>query len=140
LPHGLTSSHAYDRDAGPALLQANSAQGMHLVPPTADGALADDVPRTIGVNYVIAQSYPNQQQATDAHDFLVKSGIPCTVEKGPPGWVANPNWYSVVTLRGFEHIHTPECEAFKHQIEKLGDKFAGNGKFKRFDPFLYSWK
>lgn len=137
--HALPSSHARERDAGPALLQANSAQGMHLAPPTAEGALTEDMPRTIGVNYVIAQSYPNQQQATDAHDFLAKSGIPCTVEKGPQGW-ANPNWYSVVTLRGFEHIHTPECEAFRHQIEKLGDKFAGNGKFKRFDPFLYSWK
>jgi hypothetical protein len=111
---------------------ANSAQGMHVPPRTT--AIAG--PRTVGLNYVVAQCYPSEQVADDARDFLIKEGIPFTVEKGC-SWA--PKWYSVVSTRGFEHIHTSECESFQKQIEKIGDKFEGTG-LKRFEPMLVSWK
>jgi hypothetical protein len=111
---------------------ANTTTGMHVNP-----AAPANAKRTIGINYIIAQSYPAEQTAKDARDFLMKNGITCTVEKGT-GFA--PNWYSVVTSRGFEHIHTNECENFKSQIDKLGEKFADNGKFNKFEPMLYSWR
>ncbi len=92
----------------------------------------------IGVNYVIVQSYPRIENANEARDFLTRNGIPCTVEKAPAGWPST--WFSVVSTRGFEHVHTPECETFKHQIEKLGRQFANRGQFKHFSPQLYAWR
>jgi hypothetical protein len=86
------------------------------------------------------QTYPNQESAIEARDFLLKNGVSCTVEKAPPGFAVDPTWYAVVSTKGFEHIHTPECENVRHQIEKVGEKFAGNGKFKRFAPTLFKLK
>ncbi|MDB5329023.1 MAG: hypothetical protein JWP03_174 [Phycisphaerales bacterium] len=95
--------------------------------------------RVIGLNYVIAQSYPDVKSATEARDFLVKSGIGCTVVQGPRDFT-HENWFSVVGTRGFDHIHTPECEAYVKSIEKSNDRFAAGSKFKRFEPHLYRWK
>ncbi|HWE01237.1 MAG TPA: hypothetical protein VG326_02415 [Tepidisphaeraceae bacterium] len=132
-PHiSVAATHVRDHDFTSTLPVANNAQGMHVAPRPA----SINGPRTIGLNYVVAQCYPSEQVANDARDFLVKNGIPSTVEKGC-SWA--PKWYSVVTTRGFEHIHTSECETFQSQIERLGDKFAGNG-LKRFEPMLVSWK
>ncbi|HZL34161.1 MAG TPA: hypothetical protein VFC78_02555 [Tepidisphaeraceae bacterium] len=116
---------------------ANSVNGLKPIPPAA--AEAVDGPRIAGLNYIIAQSYPDVKTAQEARSFLVKVGIPCTVEQGPQGW-AQMTWYSVVTTRGFEHIHTPECESAQKAIKDANAKFAGTAKFRRFDPRLFQWK
>jgi hypothetical protein len=127
-------AHYHDRDSLP---EANTVHGITPIAPPADG------PRIIGLNYLLIQNYPNQASATEARDFLVQNGIACTVEKVPPGFFCpDPNWMSVITSRGFdrEALRSPEYDAFKRQIEKLGDKFAGNGKFKRFSLQVYKLK
>jgi hypothetical protein len=124
-----------------ALPVANSVHDIEPVP--APDVTQVDGPRVIGLNYLLIQSYPNQAGAEEAHDFLVSNGVACTVEKVPPGFYCpDPSWMAVITSRGFdrEQLHTPEYEDFKHQLEKLGDKFAGNGKFKRFSLQVYKLK
>ncbi|HZK80767.1 MAG TPA: hypothetical protein VFC46_06855, partial [Humisphaera sp.] len=104
LPAGGPHVRDHDFTSTPSI--ANSAQGMHVAPRTT--ALIG--PRTVGLNYVVAQCYPSEQIAKDARDFLIKNGLPFTVEKGC-SWA--PKWFSVVSTRGFEHIHTGECESFQ---------------------------
>jgi hypothetical protein len=102
--------------------------------------VVDDAKRAIGLNYVIVQSYPDQKSASDARDILVKSGIPCTVEKGPAGW-ASLSWYSVVGTTGFDRIrNSPEYDKYVKSIRAVGSSFAGNSKFKKFEPQPYRWK
>ena len=96
--------------------------------------------RSIGLNYILVQSYPNEKLATEARDFLVKSGVPCTVEKGPKDWASDPSWCSVITTAGYAHIHSPEYESAARNITTLGGQFAGKAKFKRFEPHAYKWK
>lgn len=96
--------------------------------------------RSVGLNYIIVQSYPNQKDATAARDFLVKEGIPCTVEKSPHDWIADSNWFSVITVAGFQHLHSQEYETASRTIAELGEKFANAVKFKRFEPHPYKWK
>jgi hypothetical protein len=96
--------------------------------------------RSIGLNYILVQSYPNQKLAEEARDFLVKEGVSCTVEKGPKDWASDPSWCSVITSAGYAHIHSPEYEAAARNITMLGEQFAGKAKFKRFEPHAYKWK
>ncbi|MDB5303926.1 MAG: hypothetical protein JWM97_1475 [Phycisphaerales bacterium] len=102
-------------------------------------AVAMDGPRVAGLNYVIAQSYPDVKFANEARDFLVKNGIGCTVVQGPKDFT-HEDWFSVVGTRGFERIHTPECTAYVKAIENFNERFAGTSKFKRLDPHMYRWK
>lgn len=98
------------------------------------------VNRQVGLHYIIAQSYASKEMAQKACDFLNQSGIACTVVQGPPGWAVH-NWYSVVGVKSFDHVqHNPELEAYKHQVETLGIKFAGNIRFNRFEPNAYKWR
>lgn len=101
---------------------------------------ATDGHRVVHTNYIIVQSYPTEKSAAEAADFLNKAGVACTAEKAPPGWTADSNWYSVITTTGFQHPRGAEGEAYLHSIEKVGEKFAGTSRFKRFEPHWYSWK
>ena len=134
-------SHAGAGSAATGSATAASAKSTEFPPAvgTATGG-ATDGHRVVHTNYVIVQSYPTQKSAIEARDFLIQAGIPCTAEKAPPGWTADPNWYSVITTTGFQHHRSPEGEAFQRSIEKVGEKFAGNSRFKRFEPHWYSWK
>lgn len=105
-----------------------------VIPPPADGR------RTIGLNYVIVQSYPDEKSALEAQSALAKSGIKSTVEKGLPGWAA-ASWYSVVGTVGFDKIRaSAEFDKYVRSIEAVGQQFAGTSKFKRFEPRAYKWK
>jgi hypothetical protein len=108
--------------------------------PPANNGVEVNPQRSIGLNYIIVQSYPNEKIADDARDFLINAGIPCTVEKGPKDWASDPSWCSVITIAGYAHIHSPEYETAARDITELGEKFAANAKFKRFDPHAYKWK
>jgi hypothetical protein len=109
-------------------------------PPAPNNGVEVNPQRSIGLNYIIVQSYPNEKIADDARDFLINAGIPCTVEKGPKDWASDPSWCSVITIAGYAHIHSPEYETAARDITELGEKFAANAKFKRFDPHAYKWK
>jgi len=101
---------------------------------------ATDGHRVVHTNYIIVQSYPTQKSAIDARDFLIQAGIPCTAEKAPPGYTADPNWYSVITTTGYQHPRGAEGEAYLRSIENISERFAGNSRFKRFEPHWYSWR
>jgi hypothetical protein len=116
----------------PATVQAKGAAGL----------VVQDRKRTVGLNYVIIQSYPEEKMATEAMDLLTKNGIECTVEKGLPGWkTAKTTWYSVVGVYGFSRVHScPEYEAYVRKVKEIGEKLAGSKKsFKAFDPTPLKW-
>lgn len=100
----------------------------------------DNGRRTVGRQYVVIQSYPADQKklADEAADFLVKSGIPCTVEKGVSGWPST--WHNVVGTQPFERASGPQYDAYITSITKLGEKFAGRSAWKRFEPQAVRWK
>jgi hypothetical protein len=109
-------------------------------PTTAPSALYSfiDNPRVIGRQYVLVQSYPDRASADAVAKMLSSNNIPCTVESNIPGWV---NWYSVVGQTGFDRIRNNS--AFDHYIKSIllrSAQFAGNSKFKRFQPIAISWK
>jgi hypothetical protein len=114
-------------------------------PPTSSPLVVHDEKRQVGLNYVIVQSYPEDQLkiANEARDALIKSGVPCTVEKGPQGWVPM-TWYSVIGTAGFtgSGLRSGEYEAYVKSIEAVSTKFAttpGNAKFKKFEPRPKKW-
>ena len=114
--------------------------------PTPDGTLPattsviDGSQRTIGLNYVIVQSYPEEADALKAVQILAEHRISTTVVKGPPGW-AQATWYSVVGTKGFPRIRgVAEFDRYVESINKVSAKFAGRSKFKEFTPRAYKWK
>jgi hypothetical protein len=138
-------------DIAPRLSAASTLQSPALsVAPLRDSDTAAPLPlsngidsnqaRSIGLNYILVQSYPNEKLASEARNFLVKSGVPCTVEKGPKDWASDPSWCSVITTAGYAHIHSPEYESAARNITTLGEQFAGKARFKRFEPHAYKWK
>ncbi len=108
--------------------------------PASSNGIDTNPARSIGLNYILVQSYPNEKLAAEARDFLVKSGVSCTVEKGPKDWASDPSWCSVITTTGYQHIHSPEYEAASRTISTIGEQFAGRKSFKRFEPHAYKWK
>jgi hypothetical protein len=127
-----------------AVTAAPASSALHVEgqpAPAAPGVGVDlNQSRSVGLNYIIVQSYPNEKDAAAARDFLVKEGIPCTVEKSPHDWIADSNWFSVITVAGFQHLHSQEYETASRTIAELGEKFANAVKFKRFEPHPYKWK
>jgi len=95
--------------------------------------------RTVGLNYVVIQSYPDAKMAADAMNILIQNGIDCTVEKGLPGW-GSPSWHSVVGVDGFARITgSPQYDAYIRRIKEISDRFARRGSFRAFDPKPYKW-
>jgi len=106
-------------------------------PPT--NMVVQDQNRTVGLNYVIVQSYPTAEEAKAACDALIKNDILCTVEKAPKGWPAG--WYSVIGITGFDRISSsPKYERYIASIKAVGKQFAGSQKFKKFEPMAYKWQ
>lgn len=101
---------------------------------------AAGLPRSVGLNYIIVQSYQDEKTANEVRDFLVQNGVACTVEKSLPGWAAN--WYSVVTTQGFERISdVPEYHDLTRRIRALSERFAPRrASFNAFDPRAYKWR
>lgn len=124
----------------PGIAPGAPAMNRANVPTTGPSPLYSfiDNPRVIGRQYVIVQSYPDRASADAAAKMLSSNNMPCTVESNIPGWV---NWYSVVGQTGFDHIRGNT--AFEHYIKSImlrSAQFAGNSKFKRFQPIAISWK
>jgi hypothetical protein len=100
--------------------------------------MSTDVKRQVGLNYVIVQSYPNEEDANKARDALNQAGILCTVERGIPGWKST--WYMVVGINGYDKIRTKEFEQYIESINAVSAKFGGNSKFKKFEPQPKKWE
>lgn len=100
-----------------------------------------DMPRTIGLNYVIIQSYPKREDADAARQALESAGIPCTVERAPKGWSANPKLWSVIGTYGFPRIRkVKEYEAYLDSIMAVSAKHAGKNKYRKFEPAPCKWQ
>ncbi len=117
--------------------QAVPARNPTPVPPPPPAA-ANKGQRIVGMNYVIVQSYPKEEDAREAAEILQQHGIPVSVVKGT---AFAPRWYSVVGMKPFDHLsNNPEYAAYVKQIKQISDKFAGNSRFKKFEPRPYKWQ
>lgn len=93
--------------------------------------------RTIGMNYVIVQSYKDEKTASEACEALRKAGIDCTIERKLP---YAPTWFVVVGTTPFVKANTPDYRDYVKRIEVVSERFAGTSKWKRFEPNAYKWK
>jgi hypothetical protein len=107
------------------------AENSASVPTKFDGK------RTVGLNYVIIQSYPEMKWAEEARDILAKNGIQTTIEKGLRG--LNPSYFTVVGTDGFARIHSSDFESYVKKVNQISDTFAKKKSFKAFTPFGYKW-
>jgi hypothetical protein len=93
--------------------------------------------RDIGMMYVVIQSYPDQELAQKACDFVNRAGVPCTLVQGLSGW-AMRDWYSVVGLQPFKK-RDPGLDEYERAITALGLKFS-NKIYNQFQPQGYTWR
>lgn len=110
--------------------------------------LRGDRNRTVGLNYVIVQSYPaaEEQMAQDAVKLLIGNGIDATIEKDVPGW-SSRGWLTVMGTVPFARISAdngrgtnPQLEAYMRKIKQISDDaHAKTRSFKAFDPRPYKW-
>lgn len=113
--------------------QSHEPVSTSLVPAGAETRL----PRTIGLNYVIIQTYPSEemQTAQATCDFLTKNGIPCTLEKTEFA----RNWICLVGTAGFSKISSSDFKAYVDNIVRIGEKFPSS-HFDHIRPAAYKWK
>lgn len=108
--------------------------------PTPTPAVAAAGDRVIGRNYVIIQSYQNEQAAIAARDILARHGITTTIERGLPRY-ADKSWYILVGTQGFDRLRdNPEYERYIQSIREVSAKHASDSRFKQFAPQPYSWR
>jgi hypothetical protein len=95
--------------------------------------------RTLGLNYVLIQSYRDHKDAQEACDLLQGNGIDCTIEQNLRGFP--PQWVSVVGTEGFTGISRPDYQTYVRTIERISDqKYAQKKKsWKAFQPMPYKW-
>jgi hypothetical protein len=101
--------------------------------------VVSDSNRTVGLQYVIVQSYPPQEKtlAESAMATLNQNGVLCTIEN----LAYAPGWYCVVGITGFARTkNSPEYDGYVAKIQQISDTFAGTSKFKRFEPKPLRWK
>jgi hypothetical protein len=102
--------------------------------------IVSDAARTVGLQYVIIQSYPEEEKqlAESAVKTLNDHGVLCTVERGLP---YAPSWYCVVGITGFARTRdVPEYDAYIASIQQISNQFAGTSKFKKFEPKPFRWR
>ena len=138
---GSPTSSPRTPDATPPRTGDNAAgapgtTGAGGAPPVNDNGASSN--RTVHLNYVVVQSYPDEKSANEARDALIKAGIPCTIEQGLRG--LKPDWYSVVGTQGFQRISSAEYQAYVGRINQVSQQFAqGKRSFKAFQPMAYKW-
>jgi hypothetical protein len=97
--------------------------------------------RQAGMNYVIIQSYPTEQQAQAAVEVLASFKIGSTVELNLPRW-ARPGstLYSVVGIDGFERLsNNPAYTRYVEAVRRVSSQEFNRTLDKRFDPHAYRW-
>jgi hypothetical protein len=106
-------------------------------PTVAPAPLPVKANRDIGMMYVVIQSYPDQEMAQKACDFVNHAGIPCTLIQGLSDFAMH-DWYSVVGLQPFKK-HDPNMEDYEKSITTLGLKFSTKF-YNQFQPKAYTWR
>jgi hypothetical protein len=117
----------------PAIVIANPSAPAGPTPPPQPLKRTRDV----GVNYVVIQSYAEQDLAQKACDFVNRSGVPCTVVQGPAEWAPH-DWYSVIGLQPIAK-GGQGLEEYKRNVRAIGLKFS-NKAINQFDPHGYTWR
>lgn len=136
LLHPLANETPQPRRTDTPVAPTRTTAPLSLVPASAETGM----PRAIGLNYVIIQTYPGEEAdgaAKAACDFLNKNGIPCTLEK--TDYARNPNWICLVGTAGFAKISSNDYKTYVDNIIKLGDKFPSS-RFDHFRPAAFKWK
>jgi hypothetical protein len=96
--------------------------------------------RIINKNYMVMQSFPESEKALaeEAVKRLNQAGIGATLEHGLRGWPAT--WYNVVGTMPFERTgNNPVYEAYYKSVMNVSAKYAGQNKFKKFEPTMKKW-
>lgn len=93
---------------------------------------------TIGRNYVIAQSYPDEASAKRAAEIILKGGMQVRVVRGPKKH-ANANWFSVVGTRGFDRISGTEYTTYVQKMIEAGAPLMKNSRFEQLKPATHKW-
>jgi hypothetical protein len=125
--------------AAAQVASASSGPDEGATPPT---RIVDDAQRISGMQYMVVQSYPQQEEvlARAAVDALQQNSIDATMIKGLRGYVG-PNWFAVVGTKGFERtLNSPEYDDYLRKVMDVSNRFAGTAKFKRFEPRIYTWR
>ena len=121
--------------------QQQTLRPNHWTEPKApDAIIVSDKNRSVGLQYVVIQSYPEEEKALaeSAMQTLNQHGVLCTVERGLP---YAPSWYCVVGITGFARTkEVPEYDAYVARIQQISDQFAGTSKFKKFEPKPFRWR
>ena len=134
----LAAETSQPRAQGASAVAARPNQWTEPKPPST--FMVSDENRTVGLQYVIIQSYPEEEKplAEAAMKTLNEHGLLCTVERGLP---YAPTWYCVVGITGFARTkEVPEYDAYVGRIQKISDQFAGTSKFKKFEPKPFRWR
>ena len=140
-PGGVSAQPAPNRPTEASILPQGTAAPTRPAGPSVESkTFVDNGRRVIGRQYVIIQSYPPEKKklAEEGCDYLVKSGIPCTVEKAPPGWPQT--WFSIVGTTGFDKASGPAYDDYMTDVMRVSEKYAGHSKFNKFDPMPVKWK
>jgi hypothetical protein len=113
---------------------AGSVGGPQNTPPAVTNGK-----RVVGMQYVVMQTYPEEADAKACVEFLTKAGIGATAEKG--FWPSRPSWFTVVGTKEFDRTkNNAEFDRYLVSLTTAGNKFAGNSKFKKFEPMVVKWK
>ncbi|MBA3273580.1 MAG: hypothetical protein H0T11_06885 [Chthoniobacterales bacterium] len=142
-PDTAKKSSPSEADASPRATPAPPVVSGQNAQQPAEPQAADDNDAerpVIGLNYVIAQSYPDQKDAERAAAALNERGLGAWVVSGPKNY-APMTWSSVVGKRGFDRIkNSPEHDAYVQQIVEIGALFKNDRKFKELKPRPYKWQ
>ena len=96
--------------------------------------------RTVGMQYVLVQSYPPEEKALAEQTvkLLNNNGILCTLETGLS---YAPRWYCIVGVTGFTRVrNSPEYDAYVAKITEVGETIKGQQKFfKKFENKPIKW-
>jgi hypothetical protein len=134
-PRGLSSAAAAPVPA-PSSANQPTTWSQPAKPTT---LVVTDSKRTVGLTYVVIQSYPKSENkmADDAVKLLNGNGLLCTTETTPFA----PSWISVVGITGFDRIRdSAEYDQYIARIVDISNSMAGTLKFKRFDPKPFKWR
>jgi hypothetical protein len=134
-PQPVNNPQPSPNDGNANVLAAKPSVSVSPVPAGAETRL----PRTIGLNYAIVQTYPPEemQAAEAARDFLTANGIPCTLET--TDFVRKASWVCLVGTAGFTKISSSDYRSYVDNIIHLSEKFPSS-HFDRFKPAAYKWK
>jgi hypothetical protein len=129
------------QQATPAIVPMKTTAPAVAVPSQPTALVAVPTQRQAGMNYVIIQSYPTEQQALAAVEVLASFKIGSTVEMNLPRW-ARPGstLFSVVGTDGFDRLSSnPAYARYIEAVRRVSSQEFNRTLDKRLDPHAYRW-